>query len=173
LRRERAPCHLMVMGTFPRYFRKLHRILRRRGRTREEAEDLIQQAFLKLQEYCERGGQVRQPEGFLLRTVLRLAINARRDQHRELYVDANLEELTQLVDTRPTPEEVLAHDECLERMTRALGSVGRRTRNIFLMHRLGGMSYLAIAQHLGVTVSAIEKHVASALAVLAEANSQE
>jgi DNA-directed RNA polymerase specialized sigma24 family protein len=90
------------MGPLPHYFRKLQRILLRRGRTREEAEDLIQEAFLKLQEYCDNGGQVRQPEGFLVRTVLRLAINARRDQHRDLYVDEKVEELTQLVDTHPT-----------------------------------------------------------------------
>ena len=86
------------MGRLPQYFRKLQRILVRQGRTREDAEDLIQQAFLKLQEYCERGGNVRQPEGFLVRTVLRLAINARRDEHRNLYVDTQIEELTHLVD---------------------------------------------------------------------------
>lgn len=107
---RQAACHLIVMGRLPQYFRKLQRILVRRGRTREEAEDLIQQAFLKLQEYCDRGGEVRQPEGFLIRTVLRLAINARRDEHRHLYVDTQVEELTHLVDSHPTPDEVLAHD---------------------------------------------------------------
>ena len=49
------------------YSRRLRILLLRRGRTREEAEDLIQDAFVKMQEYCERGGQVRQPEGFLVR----------------------------------------------------------------------------------------------------------
>ena len=88
-------------GPTPQYFLKLQRILVRRGRTREEAEDLIQQAFLKLQEYCESGGEVRQPEGFLVRTVLRLAINARRDDHRNLYVNTQVEELTHLVEHPP------------------------------------------------------------------------
>jgi DNA-directed RNA polymerase specialized sigma24 family protein len=41
------------------------------------------------------------------------------------------------------------------------------------MHRRSEMSYSQIAQHLGVSVSAIEKHMASALAALAKANSQE
>ena len=148
-------------------------LLLRRGRTREEAEDLIQDAFLKMQEYCERGGQVRQPEGFLVRTVLRLAANARRDAHRNLYCEEPVENLTLIVDTTPTPDEVLAGDQCLERMRDALDAVSRRTRDVFFMQRLDGLSYAQIAQRLGVSISAVEKHIASALAILADANQQE
>ena len=155
------------------YFRRLRLLLLRRGRTREEAEDLIQDAFLKMQEYCERGGQVRQPEGFLVRTVLRLAANARRDAHRNLYCEEPVENLTLIVDTTPTPDEVLAGDQCLERMRDALDAVSRRTRDVFFMQRLDGLSYAQIAQRLGVSISAVEKHIASALAILADANQQE
>lgn len=161
------------MGRLPMYFRRLRMLLLRRGRTREEAEDLIQDAFLKMQEYCERGGQVRQPEGFLVRTVLRLAANARRDAHRNLYYEEPVENLTLIVDTTPTPDEVLAGDQCLERMRDALDAVSRRTRDVFFMQRLDGLSYAQIAQRLGVSISAVEKHIASALAILAEANQQE
>jgi RNA polymerase sigma-70 factor (ECF subfamily) len=155
------------------YFRRLRMLLLRRGRTREEAEDLIQDAFLKMQEYCERGGQVRQPEGFLVRTVLRLAANARRDAHRNLYCEEPVENLTLIVDTTPTPDEVLAGDQCLERMRDALDAVSRRTRDVFFMQRLDGLSYAQIAQRLGVSISAVEKHIATALAILADANQQE
>jgi RNA polymerase sigma factor (sigma-70 family) len=161
------------MGRLPEYFYRLQRMLVRRGRTREEAEDLIQQAFLKLQEYCDKGGQVRQTEPFLARTVWRLAINARRDEHRNLYVSEKVEELTQIVDTHPTPDEVFTHDECLERMRVALDKLGRRTRTVFLMHRLYGLSYAQIAQNLGLSVSSIEKHIASALAALADVNDEQ
>jgi RNA polymerase sigma factor (sigma-70 family) len=155
------------------YFRRLRMLLLRRGRTREEAEDLIQDAFVKMQEYCERGGQVRQPEGFLVRTVLRLAANARRDAHRNLYYEEPVENLTLIVDTTPTPDEVLAGDQCLERVRDALDAVSRRTRDVFFMQRFDGLSYAQIAQRLGVSISAVEKHIASALAILADANQQE
>lgn len=161
------------MGRLPMYFRRLRMLLLRRGRTREEAEDLIQDAFLKMQEYCERGGQVRQPEGFLVRTVLRLAANARRDAHRNLYCEEPVENLTLIVDTTPTPDEVLAGDQCLERMRDALDAVSRRTRDVLFMQRLDGLSYSQIAQRLGVSISAVEKHIATALAILADANQQE
>jgi RNA polymerase sigma factor (sigma-70 family) len=154
------------------YFRRMRKILLRRGRTRAEAEDLIQEAFLKMQEYCQKGGEVRKPENFLARTVLRLASNATRDQHRELYSDKRVEDLTLILDTNPTPDEVLAGDECLERMKDSLDAVSRRTRDIFFMQRVDGYSYAEVATQLGISVSAVEKHVASALAVLADVNEQ-
>jgi RNA polymerase sigma-70 factor (ECF subfamily) len=158
------------MDRLSMYFRHMRKILLGRGWTYEEAEDLMQEAFLRMQEYCERGGQVRQPQGFLVRTVLRLAINARRDEHRNLYSDLQSEDLTLILDTSPTPDEVLAAEECLESMRVALDAVSRRTRDILFMHRLDGLSYAQIAQRAGLSISAVEKHIASALAILADAN---
>jgi RNA polymerase sigma factor (sigma-70 family) len=160
------------MNRLPMYFRRVQKLLLRRGRTREEAEDLIQEAFIRMQEYCKQGGQVRQPEGFLVRTALRLAINARRDAHHDLYVDEKVEDLTLIVDTNPTPDEVLAADQCLERMRTALDSVSRRTREIFFMNRLDGLNHAEIARQLGLSLSAVEKHMASALVILATENKQ-
>jgi len=157
----------------PRYFRRIQRLLLRRGNTRAEAEDLVQEAFLKMHEYCLKGGDVRQTEAFLVRTALRLGINARRDAHRDLYTDDDVEEVTLVIDTNPTPDEVVAADQCLERMRDALDAVSRKTREVFFMHRLDGMSYTEIARHMGVTVSAIEKHIATALATLADVNEWE
>jgi RNA polymerase sigma-70 factor (ECF subfamily) len=160
------------MDRFQLYFRRMRKLLLRRGRTHAEAEDLIQDAFLKMQEYCRKGGEVRKPENFLVRTVLRLAANAVRDQHRELYSDQCVEELTFILDSNPTPDEVLAEDECLERMRDALDAVSRRTRDVFFMQRIDGFSYAEVAARLGISVSAVEKHVASALAVLANVSEQ-
>jgi RNA polymerase sigma factor (sigma-70 family) len=166
----RSLCHRYVMNRLPAYFRHIRKILLRRGRTPEEAEDLIQEAFLKMQEYCDRGGKVHEPEGFLVRTVLRLAANARRDAHRDLYAEERIEELILLIDTNPTPDEVLAGHECLERMRDALDTVSQRTREVFFMQRIDGLSYAEIAGRLRVSISAVEKHMASALVIVAKAN---
>jgi RNA polymerase sigma-70 factor (ECF subfamily) len=116
---------------------------------------------------------VRQPEGFLVRTVLRLAINARRDEHRDIYCEQKSEEIALILDTSPMPDELLAADECLERMRAALDAASRRTRDILFMHRLDGLSYAQIAQQTGLSISSIEKHMASALAILANVNVNE
>lgn len=123
-----------------------------------------------MQEYCEKGGEVRRPEGFLVRTVLRLAANATRDAHQDMYCDETVENFTEILDTRPMPEEVLAAEECLDRMREALDAVNRRTREIFFMQRLDGLSYAQIAQRMGISISAVEKHMASALSILSDVN---
>lgn len=159
------------MNSLPLHFRHLRRILLRRGRTMPEAEDLIQDAFVKMQEYCAEGGSVRHTESFLVRTVLRLASNARRDEHRDLYCD--VEDLALIASSAPTPDEFLAANQCLERMRDALDKVSRRTREIFFMQRIEGRTYAEIAKRMGVSVSAVEKHIASALLKLASFNPQE
>ncbi len=67
---------------------------------------------------------------------------------------------------RRVPDEVLAAEQRLIRMKETLDRVSRRTREVFFMHRLQGLSHAEIAENLGVTISAVEKHVASALTIL-------
>lgn len=51
---------------------KLRRLLRSRGRSADDTDDLIQEAFLRLQLYC-RDHEVRETEAFLVRTALNLS----------------------------------------------------------------------------------------------------
>src|SRR5437879_3587000 len=149
------------MQRLAQYLRKMRAVLYRRGRRREEIEDLMQDAFVRLLEYCERGTEVREPEAVLVRTVLRLSINQDRDAHHDLYVKESIENLV-LIDPGPVPEEVLAADQCLEEMRQALDSVSRRTREVFFLQRLYGLSYAQIGQQMGLPVSTVEKHIARA-----------
>jgi RNA polymerase sigma factor (sigma-70 family) len=147
------------------HFGRLEALLRRRGRTREEAEDLIQEAFLRVKAYCDEGGEVREPEAFLVRTVLNLARDVRAREHRDLYVKERVEKLI-IADHGPTPDEVLEAEDRLRQLRETLDAINPRTRQVFFMHRLDGMSYVQIADHFGVSVSAIEKHIARAMSAL-------
>ena len=51
----RGACHLNVTGKWPKYLRRMRGVLSRHGRQREEIEDLMQDALVRLLEYCERG----------------------------------------------------------------------------------------------------------------------
>ena len=56
----------------------------------------------------------------------------------------------------------------LERVREGLSRLTPRTREIFLMHRLDEMKYREIAERLGISQSAVEKHIAKAALFLAE-----
>lgn len=127
----------------------------------DSAEDLLHSAFVRLSEYSAREG-VDNPSGFLVRTAANLAVDERRrvQVRRESPIDIG--EMLNLSDGQPLHPEVLAARERLEKVMAALDSLGPRTREIFLLHRLDGLKYREIAAQLDITVSAVEKHIAKA-----------
>lgn len=127
----------------------------------DTAEDLLHSAFIRLSEYKERN-IVDNPSAFLVRTATNLAIDERRKikVRRESPIDIG--EMLDISDGQPFHTEVLAARERLERGMAALESLGPRTREIFLLHRVDGLKYREIAAQLDITVSAVEKHIAKA-----------
>jgi RNA polymerase sigma-70 factor (ECF subfamily) len=153
--------------------RRLQQLLRRRGQTREDAEDVIQDAFLRLQVYYRKGGEVRQPEAFLVRTALRLSINARRDAHRRSQAEHSVKGIP-LLDPEPAAEDIVSAEQSLEAMTHGLNCISTTTRDVFLLHRVDGLSYAQIAKLHGMTTKAVERRIAKAMfAVFQETTHQE
>lgn len=133
--------------------------LMRRGRTVHDADDLVQEAWVRLACY-EREQTVAQPEAFLMRTALNLSIDTHRTRvsHGEQVL---LDEVV-LVDTRPSAEATLLARERIARLSVCLGRLGDKTREIFLSHRVDGLTYQEIARHHQLSISSVEKHVAKA-----------
>jgi len=136
-------------------------------RNSAQAEDYLHSAFLRLEEY-RRANTVENPAGFLVRAAVNIAADeARRPANRTR--DARpVDELLDIADAEPLADEVFAARKRLERVQAGLAQLSPRTREIFLMHRVEGLKYREIAAELGVTVSAVEKHVAKAALFLAE-----
>lgn len=151
----------------PPGFARLLQLLRRHGRSPEDAEDLIQEAFLRLTEYCRRE-EVRNEAGFLQRTVINLSISRYRADSRHPAAGQPVEELAEilpLVDATPTPDEVLAAQQRLNEVRKVLEAISPRTRDIYLAHR-AGYNYEELAAAYGVSISTIEKSVARAVVAL-------
>ena len=71
-----------------------------------------------------------------------------------------------------SPEARLLIIETLLEIDRLLDGLGTRTREIFLMAQLDGLSYVEIAQRLDVSLTTVKKHAVRALThclMLAEA----
>lgn len=150
------------------------KVCRRRGRSQEEAEDLIQEAFLRLHEYC-RTTEVRNEEAFLARTVSNLAINQYRRERIISYAAETVEELEQntgLPDAGAGPERILAAQQRLAEITQVLSAVSERTCEIFLAHR-AGYSYEEIATDLHITQRTVQKHIARAMFLLMRMKQEE
>lgn len=149
------------MPAWLQHAKKLKSILRRHGATHHDAEDLIQEAFLRLHEYLQGGAQVRQPHSFLTRTALNLAIDRNRARIRH-----PLETLEKaiLIDISPTQEEAFEAQERLKAIARILDTkVSPRARDIYYLNRIEGYTHTEIAERMGLSVRTVEKDVARVL----------
>ena len=140
--------------------------IRRRTRDDQDAEDLLHSAWLRLFAYRAEH-EVRQPAAFLAQTAANLAVDKHR-QGRRLAREPLEDFEGGLEDASPLQDEVLAARERLRRVQAGLERLPQRTRQVFVMHKVEGMKLREIAATLGITQSAVEKHVAKAVLFLTE-----
>jgi RNA polymerase sigma-70 factor (ECF subfamily) len=124
------------------------------------AEDVLQSAMVRMLEYGDKQ-RVDNPEAFLARTAVNLALDERRRRLRRPEGGQAFDVLD-ISDDLPLQDEALSARERLGRLRAGLDRLSPRTREVFLLHRLEGLKYREIAEQLGITVSAVEKHVSKA-----------
>jgi RNA polymerase sigma factor (sigma-70 family) len=159
---------------YHRIEKRLRNLLRRSGRSHEDTEDLIQEALLRLHEYC-RTAEVDDQEAFLIRTVRNLSIDWHRTGHRALYAKQSVEDVEAAVclpDERPTPDVILSAQDRLHRVGKILEAISERTRDIYFAHR-AGFSYAEIGERMHISRSTIEKHIARAVLALMDVKEPE
>jgi RNA polymerase sigma factor (sigma-70 family) len=150
-------------------YAQLIRMCRRRGCSSEDAKELVQEAHLRFLEY-QRSAIIRDVDSLLRRIVINLSIT---HYHRELsrpYVFERIEKLDRrgiLIDSAPGLERTLAAEEELDGVVTLLNAVSPRTCQIFVAQR-GGYTYDEIAVAFAVKPRTVEKHLASAIAMLRE-----
>ncbi|MCE4554284.1 RNA polymerase sigma factor [Roseateles cellulosilyticus] len=141
-------------------FARVRGALCRRGRTEHEADDFVQEAWMRMACYEDERQPVDQPEAFLMRTALNLSIDAHRlnVSHGEHV----LAEHEVLIDAAPSTEAVVLARERTARLEVCLGRLPAKTRDVFLASRLDGLPYTEIAKLYGLNVSTVHAHVAKA-----------
>lgn len=149
---------------WPSVFSRVMSALKRRGRSEQDAEDLVQDAYVRLAQFS-KVQTVDRPEAFLMKTALNLAIDAHRAsvvRGEEVLVDDVV-----IVDGRPSADDVVLSRERLAHLSVCLSRMNEKTRAIFLEHKMDGMSYKEIAQKHGISKSAVEKHISKGVMLTA------
>ena len=150
----------------------LQRYFMRRVRDRAEIDDMVQQVFERLLKRGDVTGMDRL-SGYVFQTASSvLADHGRRRRARHADAHDEFDDGAH-GDVDFSPEHVLLGRERLARATAILLELPERTRVIFVLRRLEGMKYLDIAARLGISVSAVEKHMERAVARLMEGVGEE
>ena len=143
----------------------LRRFLMKRA-ARDDVDDLMQDVALRMQTR-RADGEIANLQGYVFQVAQSvLTDRARRDTVRQRSRHDPLEESDHPVEGR-SPERVLIGKERWSRLIAAVGELPDRTRQAFVLHRFEELSYAAIARHMGISVSAVEKHIMKAIRILA------
>lgn len=136
----------------------------RRVRDHAEAEDLTHELIAKLLKH--RDDDLASPEAY----IFQMASNLLADRARRLKVRAQYRERvsrTEELGIDPLdPFRITAGRDELSVLENALTSLPDRTRAIFILYRLENLGQDKIAETFGISISAVKKHVARAMASL-------
>jgi RNA polymerase sigma-70 factor (ECF subfamily) len=126
-----------------------------------EAEDIVQDTFLKLHQ-----GRTRDADN-LPGWLMTVARNAARDRLRRRRPQASEDEFHTLADDHAArPGVDLQRREYSERLRRALGSLPEEHRTALTLRYLEGLDYRSIALEMGVTDGALRGMLGRALGTL-------
>jgi RNA polymerase sigma factor (sigma-70 family) len=135
---------------------------RRRIRNASEVEDLVQEVFLRL---TVRGTPDNTDHASAY--IFQIAASVLSDRYRRRTVRHADEHVALEPDLRGEhdfdPARIYAGKQALNAAAAALMTMPERTRTIFLLRRIDGLRHQAIATRLGLSVSAVEKHMVRAI----------
>jgi len=131
--------------------------------SREAAEDIVQDAYLRFVPARLQAGTPEQALAFLYRIVRNLAFDVlkhRKVERREADRGAPFWAEPQ---ADPTPEQSLLFCDQVRIVSDVLDALPIEARVAVEMHRFGGFTLEEVAGHLGISVATAHRHVRSAM----------
>jgi RNA polymerase sigma factor (sigma-70 family) len=133
----------------------------------DDIEDLVQELYLKVQGLDAE--LIDNPPAYLYRLASNLMLDRLRRRRRAGARDAEWRRenhaslgSTDVVDAPDAEAAVIARQR-LQRLTESLKSLAPLTQKVFELHKFEGLTHAETAARLGISRSAVEKHVSLAL----------
>jgi len=143
---------------FNTYFEDVRRYVLYRSGDDEIATDIAQDTFLRIWEK-----QIMIDQKTVKGLLFKIAGDLFVSQYRRDQVAFNFFNTFQPANKSTTPEDELNFQELKKAYEKALESMLEKQRTVFLMNRIDELKYKEIADHLDLSVKAIEKRMSQAL----------
>ena len=142
----------------------LLRFLRARGAA-DDAEDVLQELWFKAA--AMDAGRIEDELAYLYRAAHNLLVDRHRAELRRRRREAEYQE-TAPSEEEPSAERTVHARDQLRRLDATLDALGERSELIFRRHRIEFVPQREIARELGISLSAVEKHLQKAYRALGE-----
>lgn len=132
-----------------------------------EAEDVVQDIWLHVTRTDT--GPVANPLAYLHRVGMNIVLDRVRERQRRDRREQGWSELAidqrggEAADDSPSPHDVAEGRQRARRLASAIAALPPGAGRVFRRHKLDGLSHGEVASELGISRSAVEKHIAVAL----------
>lgn len=134
---------------------------------RPEAEDLTQEAFLRLFDSLQKGHAMGNVRPWLYRVAHNLAIDWLRQQGRMEQIADDALPLAVTIDAAPNAEQRLLTDERHHRLRALMTQLSPQQRHCLFL-RAEGLNYREIGDVLGISISSVATFLGRAIKRIAE-----
>ncbi len=165
LERLRAGDEAAYDALFRAWYPPLVQFADRLLKDRDAAEEVVQDVMLELWKRRESLVIQGSPQAYLFQSTRNRALNRLRHlrvENRDDEFDADT------IPTGATTDAAASAGEIETALKRAIETLPPRCRQVFEMNRRHGLKYAEVAESLGVSVKAVEAHMARALRTLRE-----
>ncbi len=167
---EGQSANLLLDAYFARR-EELKRFFAARFGSIEQAEDLVQELYLKVST-LDPGKPVQNPGGYLYRLAMNLMIDQVRQRQRAVARDSAWRQAHNQsvggddIADAPDMEDALTARRKLAVLIESLDTLPAKTQEIFRLHKFEGLTHAQTAARLGISQRSVEKHVSAALKAL-------
>ena len=142
---------------------RLLRSLTRRTSNRDDARDMVHEIFCRVAR-LGAGGSLRldRPQAYLSRIATNLLRDRAKQASRHMATSHLPADEGQIAGI--DQQRLLESRDMLTRVEAAMLRLRPKTREIFMAHRIDGLSYAEIAERTGLTVKGVEKQMSKAIA---------
>lgn len=155
------------------YLRKradLVRFFTLRTRSVSQAEDIVQDLYLKLQG-SEPPADLKSPEAWLYRLGVNVMLDRMKQQRRQTARDESWGREAagpglEPVADEPRADDAVASRQRLAQLVAAVDELPPQVAAAFRLHKFEGLTHGEVAERLGVSRSAVEKYIMTALRTL-------
>ncbi len=148
---------------FNTYAKDLKRFLYFKTQDIDLAEDIMQDAFVKLWDNCGKVSYDK-AKNFLFTVAKNLFLNIKK--HEKIVLKHQKFNLRK--SDCESPEYLMIEKEFLIKIEEAISSLPEKQKEVFLLNRMEKKKYKEIAEMLGISVKAVEKRMHFALIIMKE-----
>ncbi|KGK00088.1 RNA polymerase sigma factor [Thalassotalea sp. ND16A] len=141
----------------------LKRLLKKYLYCEHDIEDVVQEVYIKAVN-ADKLDEIRQPRAFLITIAKNLAINEIRRKSRKTteYIEDAAMSIAQQ-ELSASAELELEAEQSMQIHCEAIETLPEICKKVYLLRKVHGMKHKEISNHLGISLSSVEKHLRSSI----------